>query len=379
MATGLVITALVSLGVIGSDAPSATGEAGVKVARPPQIEVCFVLDTTGSMGGLIEGAKARIWAIANQMIAARPTPRLKIALIGYRDRGDDYVTRIFDLSEDIDAVYANLQDFQAGGGGDAPESVNQAIHEAVTRIGWSEDRRVLKVVFLVGDCPPHMDYPNDVAYPESCRAAVRKDLIINTVQCGGQAETTPVWKEIADLAEGSYVAIGQTGDMQTVRTPADEELARLNVALGKTLVPYGDAAARRAVRLKQEASEAAAAPTAADRLAFNRATGRAVQGGGDLVSDLEAGRVALEELTERELPPELRSLSSEALEEGLARRLARRKELESRIDELVLQRRDFVAREMARLSREGKGDAFDVKVAEILREQASRKGIRFGG
>src|SRR5215216_2063679 len=54
----------------------------------PRIEVCFVLDTTGSMGGLIEGAKQKIWSIANEMISAQPTPELKLGLIGYRDRGD---------------------------------------------------------------------------------------------------------------------------------------------------------------------------------------------------------------------------------------------------------------------------------------------------
>src|SRR5919109_928176 len=55
----------------------------------PHIEVCFVLDTTGSMGGLIEGAKQKIWSIANEMISAKPTPELKLGLIGYRDRGEE--------------------------------------------------------------------------------------------------------------------------------------------------------------------------------------------------------------------------------------------------------------------------------------------------
>src|SRR5262245_37007827 len=88
------------------------------------IEVCFVVDTTGSMGGLIEGAKQKIWSIANEMISAQPTPELKLGLIGYRDRGDDYVVKSFNLTDDIDAIYAHLREFQAGGGGDSPESVN---------------------------------------------------------------------------------------------------------------------------------------------------------------------------------------------------------------------------------------------------------------
>src|SRR4029077_3038680 len=74
----------------------------------PRIEVCFVLDTTGSMGGLIEGAKKKIWSITKKMISAKPTPELKLGLIGYRDRGDEYVTKSFQLTDDIDSIYGHL-------------------------------------------------------------------------------------------------------------------------------------------------------------------------------------------------------------------------------------------------------------------------------
>ena len=84
----------------------------------PRIEVCFVLDTTGSMGGLIEGAKQKIWSIANEMISAKPTPELRLGLVAYRDRGDEYVLKTFDLTNDIDAIYGHLQSFKAAGGGD---------------------------------------------------------------------------------------------------------------------------------------------------------------------------------------------------------------------------------------------------------------------
>src|SRR4051812_41567801 len=82
---------------------------------PPSVEVCFVLDTTGSMQGLIDGAKQKIWSIANPIIATEPRPTVRIALIGYRDRCDAYVTRRFDLTDDIDTVFKNLTDFQADG------------------------------------------------------------------------------------------------------------------------------------------------------------------------------------------------------------------------------------------------------------------------
>src|ERR1700704_218647 len=159
-----MITPLVFAAALAS---AATPEAD----KIPKIEVCFVLDTTGSMQQLIDGAKQKIWSITSQMAAARPAPQIKLGLIGYRDRGDQYVTKVFDLTDDLDDVYGNLIAFQAGGGGDVPESVNQALNEAVTRISWSKDRDTLRVIFLVGDAPPHMDYSDDVKYPDTVKLA----------------------------------------------------------------------------------------------------------------------------------------------------------------------------------------------------------------
>jgi Mg-chelatase subunit ChlD len=97
---------------------AARGDDPKEPAKKPRIEVCFVLDTTGSMSGLIEGAKEKIWSIANEMIAAKPRPELELALIGYRDRGDEYVTKLTDLTADIDAIHAKLMEFTANGGGE---------------------------------------------------------------------------------------------------------------------------------------------------------------------------------------------------------------------------------------------------------------------
>src|SRR5262249_30571640 len=79
-----------------------------KKAEKPQVEVVFCLDTTGSMQGLIDAAKAKIWSICNQIAGGQPTPDLKIGLVAYRDRGDEYITKIFDLTDNLDAMYGNL-------------------------------------------------------------------------------------------------------------------------------------------------------------------------------------------------------------------------------------------------------------------------------
>src|SRR5438309_1671348 len=131
--------AFVSAGSFGQDGRSKQAEP-VKEVTKPNVEVVFCLDTTGSMGGLIDAAKKKIWAICNQIAGGNPTPNLKVGLVAYRDRGDAYVTKVFDLTEDLDAVHANLMAFKAEGGGDFPESVNQALHDSVHKIKWSADK-----------------------------------------------------------------------------------------------------------------------------------------------------------------------------------------------------------------------------------------------
>jgi hypothetical protein len=341
----------------------------------PRVEVCFVLDTTGSMGGLIEGAKQKIWHIANQIISAKPTPEVRLALIGYRDRGDEYVTKLFDLTDDIDAVYGNLRGFAAGGGGDTPESVNQALHEAVTKISWSQSRDVLKIIFLVGDAPPHMDYKDDVKYPEVCQLAAKRDVIINTVQCGNIAGTREIWQEIAKLAEGTYTAIAQDGAMASIATPMDDKIAKLNREIGGTLIGYG--AARREVMAKQVAAESAPAPAMADRLAYNAASGKTVQGRGELIDAISGGIIRLDDVKKDQLPDELRKLSDAELKAYVEKKQTERSELQAQLAQLLKQREEFIAAERKRLSTTGKGDAFDEKVAETIRAQAARKGIRY--
>lgn len=153
----------------------------------PRIELVFVLDTTSSMSGFIEAAKEKIWSIATTMASAQPVPEIEIGLVAFRDRGDVYVTQVTDLSADLDSVYARLMDFKAVGGGDGPESVNEALFDAVHKINWSNHKDAYKVVFLVGDAVPHMDYANDVHYPVTLAAAERKGIRVNTIQSGGRA------------------------------------------------------------------------------------------------------------------------------------------------------------------------------------------------
>src|SRR5258707_14403802 len=118
---------------LAASSPAVTAKPPSSPAGP-RVEVAFVLDTTGSMGGLIEGAKRRIWSIARRIGEGRPRPDLHIALVAYRDIGDEYVTRVHDFTGDMDEVSGHLSAFPAAGGGDTPEHASAAMHHAAHRL-----------------------------------------------------------------------------------------------------------------------------------------------------------------------------------------------------------------------------------------------------
>ena len=345
------------------------------------IEVVFVLDTTGSMGGLIEGAKQKIWSIANEIALAEPAPIVRMGLVGYRDRGDEYVIKRTDLTSDLDTIYADLMKFDANGGGDTPESVNEALAAAVDQFEWSEDSNALKLIYLVGDAPPQMNYDDDVKYSDSCRGAIEQGIYINTIQCGSLPGTEEIWREIASLAEGSYVAIAQSGGVVRIPTEYDEQINMIDGQIRATMIDYGDPEVMREQESKRFMGRTITAGSSvealADRAAYNQSAAGRVNyyGSQELVFDYENDRVELEKIEKAHLPEELRELSIEDLREKVDSLLAERKSLEAELEGLTRKRADFIS---AELKRQG-ADGFDTKVVETLREQGARKGIRIGG
>jgi hypothetical protein len=376
----LLVLASVTAWIAHAQADRPILEPGtVIVAQPPasaaRIEVAFVLDTTGSMSGLIDGAKQKIWAIANQMASAQGSPDIRLGLIGYRDRGDAYVTQVHDLSDDIDALYAKLQTFQANGGGDGPESVNQALHEAVTRLGWSTTPGVYRVIFLVGDAPPHSDYPQDIAYTDTVQLARSRGIVVNTIQCGSDLETTRIWREIAQLNQGQYAAIAQDGGMVALHSPQDAELAELNRQLVDTAIGYGAREERDELERKLESARSAAPEAASARLSYLSKKGGALNSGRrDLVDAVETGEVALDTLPATSLPEPLQKMSEDERQRFVTDKAEERKKLKSRIAELAQQRDAYVAAETAK---PGKADSFDAQVFGAIKTQAAEKGITY--
>lgn len=351
----------------------AFGKESIPKSKQPRVEVIFCLDTTGSMSGLIEGAKKKIWSLANQIVKGKPTPDLYIGLVGYRDKGDEYVTKVFNLDDDLDSVFKNLMSFYAGGGGDTPEHVNKALNDAVHKINWSKDEKTLKIIFLVGDCPPHMDYQDGYDYHKICEEAVRNDIIINTVQCGYYAETVECWQEIARLGEGKYARVEQTGGMQVVETPMDRELAKLNSEFEGTIIPYGSDEVRTRHRELKEDLSLMAPEVAAERVACKASVGKISTY--DLIDAVKSGELKLEDLKDKDLPDEMRGMSLKERQGHLAKKEEERKRLKVKIDELTKKRSAYILKRLKETG--GNKDSFDKIVQEFIKEQASKKGIRY--
>ena len=148
------------------------------------------------------------------------------------DRGDAYITKVIDLSDDLDAIHGHLMGFQADGGGDFPESVNQALNEAVTKVSWSKDKKTLRMIFLVGDAPPHMDYPDDVKYPVTCKLALERDIIINAVEVRQRRLDQEILaRNQQERRKGRMCRSTPRAARSSPRDAFDAELAKINVEI----------------------------------------------------------------------------------------------------------------------------------------------------
>ena len=353
----------------------------VAPAGNPKVDVVFVLDTTGSMSGLIQTAKDKIWSIATTMASAQPTPEIRIGLVAYRDRGDQYVTRVVDLSDDLDSVYATLMDFQAGGGGDTPESVNQALYDAVHDISWSQDSQAYQVVFLVGDAPPHMDYQDEVKYPEIVAAAAQKGIVINTIQCGELGVTAGPWTQIASLGHGKFFQVEQAGSAVAMTTPYDAELAALSAKLDDTRLYFGSEEEKEKMASKVAATDklhaSSSVESRARRATFNMSAGGRTNllGQNDLVDGIATGAVKLEELDEADLPAAMKPMAP-AEQEAYVEELAQeRSQLQRQMRELADDRDSYITKKVKEDG--GYKDSLDQKIYETVAEQAVVAGLEY--
>ena len=349
------------------------------------IELVFAIDTTGSMGGLIDGAKQKVWRIINDVTqrqkASNQKVLVRVGLVAYRDVNDEYVTRITPLSADLDAVYSKLMDFRADGGGDTPEHVRMAMSDALNGAGWSARSvakasngavsgigRLSQVLFLVGDAPPHEDYKQYPSVQKTASSAKERGITVNAIQVGNIHETTPVWREVAKAGGGEYFAIAQSGGVQVVTTPYDTRLAELGDDMSRKGIYYGREREKVAKDAAGYVTSLAAAPSSAkaDRAVNKSINMEAAYHSSDLVQAVENKTVDLKNVKTEELPDEMQGMFVEERQAYVQQKIDEREKIRQEISELSKKRESYL-REQGDQS--GKADAFDYAVEKALERQ----------
>lgn len=358
-AATITIAALLSPWTQTPSAPSPTPVA----EKGHPIDVVFAVDTTGSMGGLIDSAKRTVWSIATHIRKMDEQADIRIGLVAYRDVGDDYVTRDFPLDRDLDAVFAELSSYQAAGGGDVPENVDAALDVTLHKMKWRAGAK--KIVFVVGDAPPASrgDVPT---FDVLAREAADKQITINAIRAGHDVDTQVAFQQIAALGGGAYSSIQQDGGVQQVATPYDDKMAELSARIDSTMIIVGDEGVRDNWKAKMAATEAAPAPAKADRAGYYAAKGAGGRAEEDLVGGVATGAMSVEGLADGNLPADLRGMDKAQLQQEVAKRAAQRAELQKELGELAKQRDAYLDANKPGSSGEA---AFDTKVKEAIEVQ----------
>lgn len=363
---GLLALALVTLPMLlfgpGSPAaarsPVAIPPAGPDNHRlapfpPRRIQVAILLDTSGSMSGLISQAQARLWTIVNRFGEAeddRQPPVLEVALYEYGKSSlateGGFLRQVLPLTTDLDAVSAELFALTTNGG---DEYCGWVIRDAVRNLDWSDAERDLRAIFIAGNEPFDQ---GRVDYRDACTEAIGRDILVNTIHCGTREDgVSGLWAEGARLADGKYLYIDHQQQLVHAAAPQDEELARLNAQLNETYLPYGDAgAAKRERQQEVDTHTRGIAPAVASERAVFKASSQYRNADWDLVDAVKEGRVNLGAIREESLPEVLRDLSAEQRADLVAQQARRRAEIQERIGVLNQQRQAFLA-EQTRESR----------------------------
>lgn len=255
----LVVTVVTDedLGVpAASMGPVQTGPANPTTAPVrPRLDVAFILDTTGSMGGELGIIKEQLMAIAHRLGNGEPAPDIRYAVVAYRDKGDIYVTKTLPFERDLGAVDGFVRGLVADAGGDGPEDVAAALHAAAA-LPWEAGENVDRIAFLVGDAPPHA-YPREPTWQAAATALRERSVRVTTL--GARA--------LDPRARSVFASIGKTtggiSDSLTYRMATAPDGTPHKAALLQDLHVWLVDAALPAREWKRGAAELAAAGLAA--------------------------------------------------------------------------------------------------------------------
>mgnify|MGYP001564242555 CR=1 FL=1 len=347
--------------------------------KKPLVQIAILIDTSGSMEGLIEQAKSQLWRIVNEFAKAKQdgvTPEVQVALYEYGKSSlksqSGWIRQIQPLTTDLDKISEELFALRTNGG---DEYCGWVIKDAVNELAWSAASDAYKAIFIAGN-EPFTQGP--VNYAESCKAAITKGIIVNTIHCGAEREgINTKWKDGADLADGKYLVIDQNRAVVSIEAPQDKEIAKLGVELNKTYLAYGVEGKLGAGRqVAQDANVMSLAPAsgAVAQRAVAKASVNYRNSSWDLVDAVKEQKTDVAKLKAEELPAEMQKLSVDERKTYVETKSKERAEMQTKIKELNTEREKFVA---ARMKEVAGTNTLDAVVISAVREQSAKRNFKF--
>ena len=345
--------------------------------KKAKVQIALLLDTSNSMDGLIDQAKSQLWKIVNEMALAKydgQTPDLQIALYEYGNDGlpssEGYIRQVSQFTADLDKISEDLFALKTNGGS---EFCGQVIDVSLKQLQWSPSNEDLKMIFIAGN-EPFTQGP--VGYKKSCKAAIGKGIIVNTIFCGNyQQGINTQWKDGADLADGKYMNIDQNKKEVYIASPYDNAILQLNKQLNSTYVSYGS---RGKKMLKRQVVQDANAVSMGTGSAINRAQSKSTVNysneSWDLVDAVEEDEEAIDKLKEDDTPEELKGKSKAEIKKYVEGKKKEREKIQKQISELNAKRDKFVAEKKKENAEENTLDAVMIKA---VKEQAKKKNYKF--
>jgi len=340
------------------------------------IQLAILLDTSNSMDGLIDQAKTQLWKIVNEMSRSKCNGRrtnLSVALYEYGNDGlsamEGYVRLITPFTSDLDKISEELFSLRTNGGS---EYCGTVIYEALRDLKWNKDDNNYKVIFIAGNEPFNQ---GEKDYRDACKSACGKDIIVNTIFCGYYNEGVQTfWKNGADLAAGKYLNIDSDCRIVHISTPYDDKLILLGQKLNSTYIAYGNEGDELKKRqAEQDKNAGNLSPSVLTERTITKGSGQYKNESWDLV-DAEAEGVNVEEIPKDQLPKEMQNMTNEERIEFVDQKAKEREEIQSEINKLDQQRRDYIAKQMEENSQD---NTLDAAMLKMIKEQASSKNFEF--
>lgn len=342
----------------------------------PLVQIAVLLDTSSSMSGLIEQAKTQLWKLVNEFITAKQdgkTPVVQVALYEYGKSSlrseENWIRQIQPLTRDLDKVSEELFALTTNGG---DEYCGAVIQRATKDLAWDANAKVYKAIFIAGN-EPFTQGPIDSK--QSCKDAVAKGIIVNTIHCGGEAQgIAEHWNQGALLADGKYLVIDQNQAIVHIEAPQDKEIVKLNEELNRTYINYGASApAAKARQVLQDGNAFDKAQSgAAVQRTLTKVSSNYFNATWDLVDASKAKDFDIAKVKDADLPEEMKKMTIEERQAYLAKKTAERAEIQKKVLTLNQEREAYVATQR---KESAKNDTLDTAMTKALRSQAEKKGI----